>query len=161
MSSIGNLKSTEFMLEAIRLADENIQAQGGPFGAVIVKEGKVIARGVNRVTATNDPTAHAEVQAIREACRVLGDFKLEGCELYSSCEPCPMCLSAIYWARIEKVFFAGTREDAAQAGFDDDFLYQELQKSIETRRLPMQQMARNEAQWVFRHWIENEQKIKY
>ena len=152
----------EFMQEAIRLAREHMLAgHGGPFGAVVVKAGKIIGRGWNQVTTTNDPTAHAEVVAIREACRALKNFSLAGCELYTSCEPCPMCLASIYWARIDRVYFAGTRADAADAGFDDDFLYREISLPIEARKLPMTPLLRPEAQNVFREWKAKPDKIPY
>ena len=150
------------MHEAIRLSREKMLAgNGGPFGAVVVKNSKVIGRGWNRVTSTNDPTAHAEVTAIREACQTLGDFRLAGCELYTSCEPCPMCLAAIYWARIDRVFYAGTRADAADAGFDDDFLYREIPLPIEARKLPMTALLRAEAQKVFSEWKAKPDKVPY
>jgi tRNA(Arg) A34 adenosine deaminase TadA len=153
---------TGFMQEAIRLSSERMLAgDGGPFGAVVVKDGKIIGRGWNKVTSTNDPTAHAEVTAIREACRALGDFKLSGCELYTSCEPCPMCLAAIYWARVDQVFYAGTRADAADAGFDDDFLYREIPLPIEARKLPMTPLLRPEAQKVFNEWKAKPDKVPY
>ena len=134
------------MAEAIRLSLEKMrQGLGGPFGAIIVKDGEIIARGSNQVTSANDPTAHAEVVAIREACRRLGTFLLSGCELYTSCEPCPMCLSACYWARLDRVFFAATRQDAAEAGFDDDFLYRELAVAPADRQLPLEQLLRESA----------------
>ena len=136
------------MAEAIRLSLEKMrQGLGGPFGAIIVKDGEIIARGSNQVTSANDPTAHAEVVAIREACRRLGTFLLSGCELYTSCEPCPMCLSACYWARLDRVFFAATRQDAAEAGFDDDFLYRELAVAPADRQLPLEQLLR-ELLWI-------------
>ena len=127
----------EFMQEAIRLSIENVTSgKGGPFGAVIVKDGKIIARGANQVTSSNDPTAHAEVVAIRNACKELGSFQLDGCEIYTSCEPCPMCLGAIYWARPNAVFFAADKSDAAAGGFDDDFIYQEINKDLMQRKIP-------------------------
>lgn len=151
-----------FMAEAIRLAAENIESgKGGPFGAVVVKNGKIVARGSNHVTSWNDPTAHAEVVAIREACRELGSFQLEGCELYCSCEPCPMCLGAIYWARPERVFFAAGRQDAANAGFDDDFIYSELNLIPQERSIPAVQYMRPEALRVFDAWVAAEKKIPY
>ncbi|MDD8019292.1 MAG: nucleoside deaminase [Bacteroidota bacterium] len=154
--------NTEFMREAIRLSIQNINdGNGGPFAAVIVKDGKIIARGTNRVTSTNDPTAHAEVVAIREACKVLGTFQLQGCEIYTSCEPCPMCLGAIYWARPDKIYFANTREDAALVGFDDLFIYEELSKKIDHRKIPTKQMMRNEALAAFREWEKKQDKISY
>jgi len=126
----------QFMTEAIRLAVENVTSgNGGPFGAVVVKDGKIIGKGVNVVTASNDPTAHAEVSAIRNACSALGSFQLEGCEIYSSCEPCPMCLGAIYWARPARLYFAGTKRDAANVGFDDSFIYEEINQPFEKRKI--------------------------
>lgn len=151
-----------FMREAIRLAEENnVSGNGGPFGAVIVKDGKIIARGHNEVTSTNDPTAHAEVVAIRNACRELRTFQLEGCEIYASCEPCPMCLGAIYWARPAKIYFAATREDAAKAGFDDSLIYKEIALDPSQRIIPCKQILNNEALSVFNSWIENGNKIPY
>lgn len=150
------------MKRAIELSQKNIEAgAGGPFGAVIVKNGKVIGEGSNKVTSTNDPTAHAEVVAIREACKNLSTFDLTGAAIYTSCEPCPMCLSAIYWAHIEKVFYANTKEDAASIQFDDKFIYQEIQKAIVARKIPMQQISRDEAFKVFKNWEEKENKIRY
>jgi tRNA(Arg) A34 adenosine deaminase TadA len=137
------------------------EGHGGPFGAVIVKDGEVIAEGFNRVTSTNDPTAHAEIVAIREACRRLDSFRLEGCEIYSSCEPCPMCLAAIYWARLEKLYYANTRHDAAAIGFDDDHLYREIAKEIEGRVLPMVRIDLPEARAVFRRWQDKPDKVLY
>lgn len=152
----------KFMKRAIELARFHmLKGDGGPFGAVIVKDGKIIAEGWNRVTSTNDPTAHAEVCAIREACGKLQNFDLSGAELYTSCEPCPMCLSAVYWARLSRVFYAGTREDAALHQFDDDFIYQEIPKAIEDRSIPMQQMLRKEAQAVFDEWDQKIDKVDY
>lgn len=151
-----------FMAEAIRLAEQNIgSGKGGPFGAVIVKNGEIIARGSNQVTSRNDPTAHAEVVAIREACQQLGSFQLEGCEIYCSCEPCPMCLGAIYWARPDIVFFAAGREDAARAGFDDDFIYREINTDFHKRTIPARQFMRNGAIEVFNQWINSDIKIPY
>lgn len=152
----------DFMREAIRLARVKMLSRvGGPFGAVIVRDGKIIARGWNRVTSGNDPTAHAEVTAIRKACRALKTFSLDGCELYASCEPCPMCLAAIYWARLKRVYFAGTRRDAAQAGFDDDLIYREIPKPPARRKLPMKQFFRAEAVEVFAAWKKLPGKIRY
>jgi len=152
----------EFMQEAIELSRRNIRAgNGGPFGAMIVRDGTVLARGTNLVTSNNDPTAHAEIVAIREACRQLGSFQLEGCELYSSCEPCPMCLGAIYWARLSAIYYANTRSDAAAIGFDDEFLYKELSVPLPERRIPMKQLLRSEALLVFKEWDEMENKIQY
>jgi tRNA(Arg) A34 adenosine deaminase TadA len=152
----------EFMQEAIRLSIENVRSgNGGPFGCVIVKNGKIIARGINAVTSSNDPTAHAEVVAIRSACASLKTFQLTGCEIYSSCEPCPMCLGAIYWARPDKLYFAGGRHDAAEAGFDDDFLYQELPKPAADRTIPTEQLMREEALAAFRNWMQKKDKVQY
>ncbi len=152
----------KYMLEAIRLAKENLKnLNGGPFGAVVVKDGKIIAKGVNTVTHQNDPTAHAEVNAIREACSKMGTYQLDGCEVYSSCEPCPMCLGALYWARPSKIYFAAGRKDAADAGFDDSFIYDELEKNVETRQIATEQIKLKEATDVFTDWKNLEQKIKY
>ena len=151
----------EFMQRAIDLASENIRRGGGPFAAVIVKDGKIVAETGNTVTKTLDPTAHAEVNAIREACRRLQTFELRGCEIYSSCEPCPMCMAAIYWARLDKLYFAATRTDAAKAGFDDDFLYKELPLSCEQRQLPCAQILGEEGKQPFAHWAQYEEKIPY
>lgn len=152
----------QFMREAIRLSVEQMRAgNGGPFGAVVVRKGKVIGRGCNLVTSTNDPTAHAEVVAIREACRKLRTFKLDDCELYTSCEPCPMCLSAIYWARLKRVYFANTRKDAAKIQFDDEFLYREVAKPISKRSLPMKQFLRSEALAAFKEWEAKPDKVRY
>ncbi len=134
---------------------------GGPFGAVIVKDGQIIAEGWNQVFSINDPTAHAEVQAIRKASAAIKNFDLSGAEIYTSCEPCPMCLSAIYWARIAKVYYANTRQDAAAIDFDDDFIYQEVPKPIEKRAVPMEQICRQEAQAVFSEWQIKPDKIPY
>jgi len=154
--------SLEFMRRAIALGKENVRTGGGgPFAAVIVKEGRIVAEGVNRVTATNDPTAHAEVVAIRQACRALGVFQLSGCELYSTCEPCPMCLGAIYWARPARVFYACLAADAAAVGFDDAFIYDELKLAHRERRLPMQQMLREESLEIFSLWKQKEGKTHY
>jgi tRNA(Arg) A34 adenosine deaminase TadA len=151
----------EFMREAIRLSVENVHAGGGPFGCVIVKNGSVIARGTNKVTSSNDPTAHAEVVAIREACTALGTFQLTGCEIYTSCEPCPMCLGAIYWARPDRIYFANSREDAANIDFDDLFLYEELGKQIDQRTIPTTQILRDEALAAFTAWQLKKDKIEY
>jgi guanine deaminase len=151
-----------FMRRAIELAqrgvDENL---GGPFGCVIVRDEAIVGEGSNQVTSTNDPTAHAEIVAIREACRNLDSFQLEGCSVYTSCEPCPMCLTAIYWARPAAIFFAGTRADAADAGFDDERFYSELEKPNEQRELPMQPLLREESQKVFETWIAKPDKVEY
>lgn len=154
--------SVEFMRRAIALGIDNVRTGGGgPFAAVIVKEGRVVAEGVNRVTTTNDPTAHAEVVAIREACRLLGVFQLSGCELYTTCEPCPMCLGAIYWARPSRVFYACLASDAAAVGFDDAFIYEELRLGHHQRRLPMQQLLREESLQIFSLWKQQEGKTHY
>jgi guanine deaminase len=151
----------EFMAEAIALSLENVRNGGGPFGAVIVKDGKVIARGQNHVTATNDPTAHAEIVAIRVACSTLKSFQLTDCDIYSSCEPCPMCLAAIYWARAERVFFGNNRVDAAQIGFDDWIIYNEISLPFSERGIPMQQMMPDEAKVAFEVWKNLENKVEY
>ena len=151
-----------FMREAIRIAMENaVTGRGGPFGCVVVKDGRIIATGANEVTGTNDPTAHAEVVAIRRACQALGSFQLEGCEVYCSCEPCPMCLGALYWARPTAVYFAATKEDAATIGFDDHLIYAELERPITARERPMQQLMRAEALAAFEHWRTNPDKVPY
>ena len=152
----------DFMREAIRLSLEGMAAgHGGPFGAVVVRDGQIIARGFNRVLSTQDPTCHAEVDAIRQACQALGSFQLTGCDLYTSCEPCPMCLGAIYWARPARVFFANTKADAAAVGFDDQFIYEEIARPLEQRRLPMQQLLRDEAQAAFWAWTEKDNRDLY
>lgn len=151
-----------FMREAIRLADEGMRARhGGPFGCVIVRRGEIVARGHNRVTSTNDPTAHAEISAIRDACRTLDTFQLPDCVLYTSCEPCPMCLAAIYWARIPTIFYANTRADAAAIGFDDDFIYRQIPLPPGQRTIKMTPLLRDAAQASFRAWAENPDKINY
>jgi guanine deaminase len=151
-----------FMTRAIELSIESVKSgRGGPFGAVIVRDGTIVAEGVNRVTSTNDPTAHAEILAIRQACQKLGVFELNGCELYTSCEPCPMCLGAIYWARLARIYFANTAEDAAKIGFDDSFIYGELKEPLSRRRIPTIQMMREEALAGFRVWAEKPDKIPY
>ncbi len=150
------------MKRAIELAIDNVRSgRGGPFGAVVVKDGVVIAVGTNRVTSTNDPTAHAEIVAIREACRALNQFQLTGCEIYSSCEPCPMCIGAIYWARPARVFYAGTAADAAASGFDDSFIYQQLPLPATERRIPMVQLMRDEALNAFREWDKKLDRVNY
>jgi tRNA(Arg) A34 adenosine deaminase TadA len=151
-----------FMERAIALAIENVNnGHGGPFGAVIVRNGEIVAEGTNRVISTNDPTAHAEVTAIREACRKLNDFQLAGCDLYSSAEPCPMCLGAIYWARPARVFYGGSAADSASAGFDDAMIFREFAKPPRIRRIPMEQVLRDEALAAFRVWKEKEGRISY
>lgn len=150
------------MRQAIRISRAGMKANhGGPFGAVIVRRGRVVGRGWNRVTSTNDPTAHAEICAIRDACRRLKSFHLEGCELYASCEPCPMCLAAIYWARLDTVYYANTRRDAARIQFDDDMIYRELSLPIRRRKMPMKQLLRNEAIEVFREWRARVDRVRY
>jgi tRNA(Arg) A34 adenosine deaminase TadA len=152
----------EFMREAIRLAADNIKTGcGGPFGAVIVRQGEIIARGSNQVTSTNDPTAHAEIVAIRRACESLGDFSLAGCEIFASCEPCPMCLAALYWAGIEKITYAADRHDAASIGFADEHIYLEINKKISQRSIKLVQLGRNEALDVFAAWNNLADKIAY
>lgn len=150
-----------FMRRAVALSIENVRNGGGPFGAVIVKDGEIIAEGVNRVTANNDPTAHAEVTAIRAACAKLKTFQLDGCVVYTSCEPCPMCLSAIYWAGISKIYYGNTKKDADAINFGDDFIYEEIAKPYAARRIPMMQFLRDEALAAFRAWEENPDKIEY
>jgi tRNA(Arg) A34 adenosine deaminase TadA len=152
----------KFMREAIRLSIQMMRrGKGGPFGAVVVRNGKVVGRGSNQVTSTNDPTAHAEILAIREACQRLKTFQLEDCELYTSCEPCPMCLSAIYWARLGRVFYANTRQDAARIDFDDEFIYREVALPIGKRKLKMKQLLREEALAAFAEWQQKADKILY
>lgn len=154
--------SNPFMAQAIKLSmDSAHSGRGGPFGAVIVKDGKIIAEGINQVTSTNDPTAHAEVVAIRQACAKLGVFELKDCELYTSCEPCPMCLGAIYWARISRLYFANSAEDAARIGFDDSFIYSEMKRPHAERRIPAVQLMREEALTAFRKWADKSDKIHY
>jgi guanine deaminase len=152
----------KFMLQAIELATTNVTSgRGGPFGAVIVKDGVVIAAAANVVTATNDPTAHAEITAIRKACATLGTFNLVGCELYTSCEPCPMCLAATYWARCERIFYGCNAADAAKAGFDDAFLYGEMKKPLSERSLSIEPMCSGEAWGAFTAWMKTEKKVAY
>jgi guanine deaminase len=152
----------QFMRRAIALALENVRTgNGGPFAAIVVKDGRVIAEGTNRVTSSNDPTAHAEIVAIREACRLLKDFQLTGCDLYTTCEPCPMCLGAIYWARPARIFYAGTAADAAAAGFDDAFIYDELKLPPTGRRIPTTQTLREESLAIFAAWQKQENKKRY
>ena len=154
-------EKNKFMLKAIELSIKSAETIGGPFGCVIVKENKIISEGSNKVTSTNDPTAHGEIVAIREACLKLNTFNLSGCEIYSTCEPCPMCLSAIYWSHIEKIFYANTRDDAKNIDFDDSFIYSEINKKIEDRKIQMIQMHRDEALKAFKIWNEKVDKIKY
>lgn len=156
------MNDEKFMREAIRLADDGMRGgRGGPFGCVVVRRGEVIGRGSNRVTSTNDPTAHAEVTAIRDACAKLQTFQLTDCELYTSCEPCPMCLAAIYWARIPIVFYGNTRQDAAAIGFDDDFIYQQVPLPPEARAIAMKPLLHDEALATFRGWAAMADKIRY
>ena len=152
----------KFMREAIRLSIQKMRrGQGGPFGAVVVRDGKIVGRGSNQVTSANDPTAHAEIVAIREACKRLKTFHLDDCDLYTSCEPCPMCLSAIYWARLRNVFYANTRKDAARINFDDDCIYREVALPIGKRKLRMKQLLRKEALAAFAEWERKPDKILY
>jgi tRNA(Arg) A34 adenosine deaminase TadA len=152
----------KFMQEAIRLSRDKMRRNfGGPFGAIIVRRGKIVGRGWNRVTSANDPTAHAEIMAIRDACRRLKTFQLDDCELYASCEPCPMCLAAIYWSRLRRIYYANTRRDAMKIGFDDEFLYRELKRPVTRRKLPMKQLLRAEALEVFAEWKSKPDKIRY
>ncbi len=156
------MKREDFMREAIQEAEAGMRAgRGGPFGCVIVRKGEVIARGHNRVTSTNDPTAHAEITAIRAACTTLQTFQLADCELYTSCEPCPMCLAAVYWARIPTLYYGNTRADAAAIGFDDDFIYQQIPLPPEQRTIAMQLLLRNEAQVAFQEWQAKADKVRY
>jgi guanine deaminase len=151
-----------FMRHAIRLSREKMRdGAGGPFGAVVVKDGAVIGEGWNRVTSANDPTAHAEIVAIREACRTLGSFALHGCTLYTSCEPCPMCLAAAYWARIERLFYANVRADAASIGFDDAFLYEQVALPLDRQRMPASRLLAPEARLVFDEWAAKPDKVPY
>lgn len=162
MRSMNFTKDDEkFMQQAIDLSIENVATGGGPFGAVIVKDGKVIATGTNRVTANCDPTAHAEVSAIRNACAALKDFKLSGCTVYSSCEPCPMCLSALYWAGVEKIFYGNTKEDAKAIAFDDSFIYDQIALDHSQRAIPCINFMRDKALEAFRAWNQKEDKILY
>jgi guanine deaminase len=151
-----------FMARAIQLSIENTRmGRGGPFGAVVVKDGKILAEAANNVTATNDPTAHAEILAIREACRKLGAFELTGCEIYTSCEPCPMCLGAMYWARPDRVYYGNTAADAAKVGFDDSFIYDEIPLPLDQRKIPMVRMMPEEAIEGFRAWEKQANKVPY
>jgi tRNA(Arg) A34 adenosine deaminase TadA len=150
------------MLHAIALSVENVRkGRGGPFAAVVVRDGVIVAEGTNQVTSTNDPTAHAEIVAIRAACSALGRFQLEGCEIYTSCEPCPMCLGAIYWARPAKIWYGGTHKDAAAAGFDDSFIYQQTRLPVSERAIPMAQLLHDESLAAFREWRESSIKVPY
>lgn len=151
----------DFMREAIRMARANVAEGGGPFGAVVVKDGKIVGRGVNRVTASCDPTAHAEVCALRDAARTLGDFNLGGAAVYTTCEPCPMCLGAIYWARVSKIFYGGTQADAAQAGFDDSAIYRQFALPADRRAIPQVPLLRGEATQTFADWAQKTDKTPY
>ena len=156
------MNPAHFMHAAIALADEGVrEGRGGPFGCVVVRRGEIVGRGNNRVTSTNDPTAHAEVTAIRDACAQLKTFQLADCELYTSCEPCPMCLSAIYWARIPTVYYGNTRQDAAAIGFDDDFIYQQVALPLAERAIAMRPLLRDEALSSFRQWAASDTKVRY
>jgi len=155
-------REEKFMNEAILLSENALENnEGGPFGCVIVKDNKIIGRGNNKVTSTNDPTAHAEIIAIREACKFLGTYQLEGCEVYTSCEPCPMCLGAIYWARPEIIYYANTRKDASHIGFDDSIIYDEIKADLETRKIPIINIGREGANNVFKKWAAKKDKISY
>ncbi|BES63324.1 nucleoside deaminase [Dysgonomonas capnocytophagoides] len=151
----------EYMMKAIELSMNSVANGGGPFGAVIVKDGKIVAEGSNCVTLNNDPTAHAEVTTIRKACTALNTFDLSGCEIYTSCEPCPMCLSAIYWARIERIYYGCDKVDAKNIGFDDSFIYEQIELKPELRSIPSSQVLHTEALEAFRMWTDKEDKIEY
>ena len=152
----------KFMKRAMELARKGMESNlGGPFGAVVVKDGSIIGEGCNRVVSDNDPTAHAEMVAIRDACDHINDFQLAGCDIYTTCEPCPMCLGAIYWARPERIFFSASREDAAAAGFDDEFIYDELEKEFTERRIPMVPILKDQGKRLFRGWINKDDKTEY
>ena len=152
----------DLMREAIKLAEEGMHGgRGGPFGCVVVRQGEIVGRGQNRVTSTNDPTAHAEVTAIRDACANLKTFQLTDCELYTSCEPCPMCLSAIYWARIPQIFFANSRQDAAEIGVDDDFIYRQIPLPLEKRAIKISQLLRDEGLKTFQGWTKKTDRVRY
>lgn len=156
------MEKIEFMMRAIELSKNGLESgQGGPFGCVIVKDGKIIGEGNNQVTSTNDPTAHAEMVAIRNACKNINSFQLEGCEIYTSCEPCPMCIGAIYWARPDKIYFANNRSDAADIGFDDAFIYDEIGENLENRKIIMESLGRIEALEIFKQWKLKTDKIEY
>ena len=155
------ISKNKFMLRAIELSISSANGTGGPFGCVMVKDDKIIAEGSNKVTFSNDPTAHAEIVAIREACKKLNTFNLSGCGLYASCEPCPMCLSAIYWSHVDNIFYANTREDAKKINFDDSLIYSEISKKNEDRKIPIKQMLRDEALKAFEIWNKKTDKIEY
>ena len=154
-------KLNYFMARAIELSLDSVKSNGGPFGCVIVKNDEIIAEGANEVTKSNDPTAHAEIVTIRSACEKLNTFDLKGCEMFTSCEPCPMCLSAIYWSHIDKIYYGNTRLDAAKIGFDDNFIYQELNLNLKKRKIPLQQINKNEAIKAFEEWELKEDKVEY
>ena len=151
----------KFMLRAIELSIKSANGTGGPFGCVVVKDNTIIAEGSNKVTSSNDPTAHAEIVAIRDACKKLNTFKLSGCEIYTSCEPCPMCLSAMYWSHIDRIYYANTRDDAKKINFDDSMIYSEFLKEIKDRKIRMKQMLRDEALEAFNIWDKKTDKIEY
>ena len=156
------MSGSKYMQRAIALALENVRtSSGGPFGAVIVRNGEIIAEGSNQVTTTNDPTAHAEIVAIREACAKLNTFELDDCEIYASCEPCPMCLGAIYWSRLQRIYYANTRGEAAEIGFDDDLIYREIGLDPAVRSVPAEQLVTDDPMMVFRTWMESPNKIMY
>ena len=155
------ISKNKFMLRAIELSISSAKDTGGPFGCVMVKDDKIIAEGSNKVTFSNDPTAHAEIVAIREACKKLNIFNLSGCDLYASCEPCPMCLSAIYWSHVDNIFYANTREDAKKINFDDSLIYSEISKKNEDRKIPIKQMLRDEALKAFEIWNKKTDKVEY
>jgi guanine deaminase len=155
------MNSNFFMQKAIELSIKNIHDKGGPFGCVIVKNNKIISEGVNVVTQNNDPTAHAEIVAIRKACKKLNTYELSGCELFTSCEPCPMCLSAIYWSHIDIVYFGNSRENAAEIEFDDKFIYDEMKKDIHERKIPLKQILKDDAIKAFNLWTQTENKTRY
>lgn len=155
------MNSKELMRKAIELSIENIKNGGGPFGSVIAKEGEIIATGVNRVTSNCDPTAHAEINAIRNAAKKLGTFNLSGCEIYASCEPCPMCLGAIYWSHLDKLYYGNTQQDAASIGFDDEFIYKEIELKPDERHLPSEHLLNNEAIKAFDEWKQEANKTEY
>jgi len=159
---MGDEHHIAFLRHAIRIAADNVESgDGGPFGAVVAKNGQVIATGVNRVTATNDPTAHAEVMAVREACRILGDFRLAGCEIYCSSEPCPMCMGAIYWTRLDRIYYAASRFDAAAVGFDDQFIYDELAVDPASRGIPARRLLADEGLTPFEFWTAKQDRVDY
>lgn len=154
-------KHADFMRQAIELSQKNVLEGGGPFGAVVVKDGEVIGKGVNGVTRLNDPTAHAEVNAIRDACKTVNSFDLAGCQIYTSCEPCPMCLGAIYWSRIDHIYYANTKKDAASIGFDDQFIYDEIGKAYESRQIPFIKIEDENAIKAFNTWKDKSDNIRY